>query len=176
MTGPFRGDPDARVAEVYGPYVGRPAHRPPCPFAIRRSLADCCRGRRPRRPAEGSRPLPTMQTVKGDTTARLRAGHARPLRTAVNGLRTRGAREAAARPYGWRKVRGQGCRGRRPRRPAEGSRPLPTMQTVKGDTTARLRAGHARPLRTAVNGLRTRWRAAVTLPAFDKHFKKELVL
>ena len=24
-------------------------------------------------------------------------------------------------PYGWRKVRGQGCRGRRPRRPAEGS-------------------------------------------------------
>ena len=72
-------------AEVYGPYVGRPAHRPPCPFAIRRSLADRCRGRRPRRPAEGARPLPTMQTVKGDTTARLRAGHARPLRTAVNG-------------------------------------------------------------------------------------------
>ena len=98
MTGPFRGDPDARVAEVYGPYVGRPAHRPPCPFAIRRSLADRCRGRRPRRPAEGSRPLPTMQTVKGDTMARLRAGHARPLRTAVNGLRTRGAREGGSPP------------------------------------------------------------------------------
>ena len=92
MTGPFRGDPDARVAEVYGPYVGRPAHRPPCPFAIRRSLADRCRGRRPRRPAEGSRPLPTMQTGKGDTMARLRAGHARPLRTTVNGSRTKGAR------------------------------------------------------------------------------------
>ena len=46
----------------------------------------------------------------------------------------------------------------------------------KGDTMARLRAGHARPLRTAVNGLQTRWRAAVTLPAFDKHFKKELLL
>ncbi len=29
---------------------------------------------------------------KGDTTARLRAGHARPLRTTVNGSRTKGAR------------------------------------------------------------------------------------
>ncbi len=94
-----------------------------------------------------------MQTGKGDTTARLRAGHARPLRTAVNGLRTRGAREGGSPPLcSWRKVRGQGCRGRRPRRPAEGSRPLPTMQTGKGDTMARLRAGHARPLRTAVSG------------------------
>ena len=146
------------------------------PYGWRKVRGQGCRGRRPRRPAEGSRPLPTMQTGKGDTMARLRAGHARPLRTAVNGLRTRWAREAAARPYGWRKVRGQGCRGRRPRRPAEGSRPLPTMQTGKGDTMARLRAGHARPLRTAVNGLRTRWRAAVNLPAFDKHFKKELLL
>ena len=61
----FRGGPDTRAAEVYGPYVGRPAHRPPCPFAIRRSLADRCRGRRPRRPAEGSRPLPTMQRIQG---------------------------------------------------------------------------------------------------------------
>ena len=64
-----------------------------------RSLLDCrCRGRRPRRPAEGSRPLPTMQTGKGDTMARLRAGHARPLRTAVNGLRTRWAREGGSPP------------------------------------------------------------------------------
>ena len=55
-------------------------------------MPDHCRGRRPRRPAEGSRPLPTMQTGKGDTMARLRAGHARPLRTTVNGLRTKGAR------------------------------------------------------------------------------------
>ena len=54
---------------------------------------------------------------KGDTMARLRAGHARHLRGGVDG---------------WRKVRGQGCRGRRPRRPAEGSRPLPTMQKIKG--------------------------------------------
>ena len=39
-----------------------------------------------------------MQTAKGDTMARLRAGHARPLRTAVNGLRTRGAREGGSPP------------------------------------------------------------------------------
>ena len=74
------------------------------------------------------------------------------LRTAVKIYAREGQGRAADRPYGWRKVRGQGCRGRRPRRPAEGSRPLPTMQTGKGDTMARLRAGHARPLRTAVNG------------------------
>ena len=39
LTGPFRGDTDARVAEVYGPYVGRPAHRPPRRF----SSAESCR-------------------------------------------------------------------------------------------------------------------------------------
>ena len=37
--------------------------------------------------------------------ARLRAGHARPLRTAVNGLRTRGAREGGSPPpCSWRVV------------------------------------------------------------------------
>ena len=64
--------------------------------------------------------------------ARLRAGHARPLRTAVKIYAREGQGRAAALPYGWRKVRSQGCRGRRPRRPAEGSRPLPTMQKIKG--------------------------------------------
>ena len=44
--------------------------------------------------AEGSSPLPTMQTAKGDTMTRLRAGHAQPLRTTVNGSRTKGA-------HGW---------------------------------------------------------------------------
>ena len=101
-------------------------------------------GRWPRSRPEGFSPLTAG-------IAKLRAGHARPLRTAVNRCARERQGRAAARRYGWRKVRGQGCRGRRPRRPAEGSRPLPTMQTVKGDTTARLRAGHARPLRTAVN-------------------------
>ena len=150
--------------------VGRPAPRPPRTFAVMRSPADCvCRRRRPRRPAEGSRPLPTMQRIKGVVMARLRAGHARPLQGGVNVLRTKarptecgkvGCRaacpQAVADVCGNEKPCGLCCRGRRPRRPAEGSRPLPTMQRIKGVVTARLRAGHARPLQTAVDGSRTR--------------------
>ena len=46
--------------------VGRPAPRPPRTFAVMRTPADCVvGGRRPRRPAEGSRPLPTMQRIQG---------------------------------------------------------------------------------------------------------------
>ena len=83
--------------------------RPPRTFAVMRSPADCVvGGRRPRRPAEGSRPLPTMQRIKGVVMARLRAGHARPLQTAVNGLWTRGAREGdSPAPFPL-----TGCRGR----------------------------------------------------------------
>ena len=101
--------------------------------------------------------------------AGLRAGHARPLQTAVNGSRMKarpteygkvGCRaacpQAAADVCVNEKPCGLCCRGRRPRRPAEGSRPLPTMQRIKGVVMARLRAGHARPLQTAVNGSRTR--------------------
>ena len=83
--------------------------RPPCPFATRRSLAEHCRGRRPRRPAGGERrrkvrgrdeslpyglPFscswpgggggvktpPYDAKDKGAAMARPRAGHARPLR------------------------------------------------------------------------------------------------
>ena len=86
-----------------------------------------CRGRRPRRPAEVSgdakvhgrdESLPYEYTVDGSfpggggavktapydakdkraVAARLRAGHARPLRTATNGLRTGGAREGGSPP------------------------------------------------------------------------------
>ena len=97
--------------------VGRPAPRPPGRLAAMRSLTDRrCRGRRPRRPAEvggggryaggmnfsptgyllagvgrkvaeGSRPLPTMQRIKGWQW-----------RGSVNGLRTRGAREGGSPP------------------------------------------------------------------------------
>ena len=63
-------------------------------------------GQRPQRPAEGSRPLPTMQ--RGVVMARWRAGHARPLRAAVNGLWTRGAREGSS-PLLFPLT---GCRGR----------------------------------------------------------------
>ena len=101
--------------------------RPPCPFAVRSSLADHCRGRRPRRPAEvggggkvrgrdeslpyglsvsgslpggggGVKTPPYDAKDKGAAMARLRAGHARPLRGDVNGLRTRGAREGGSPP------------------------------------------------------------------------------
>ena len=71
--------------------VGRPAPRPPRTFAVMRSPADCCRGRRPRRPG-GVKTPPYDAKDKGDTMARLRAGHARPLRTTVNGSRTKGVR------------------------------------------------------------------------------------
>ena len=69
--------------------VGRPAPRPPRTFAVMRSPADCCRGRRPRRPRRGQDPSLRCKN-KGDTMASLRAGHARPLRTTVNGSRTKG--------------------------------------------------------------------------------------
>ena len=101
--------------------------------------------------------------------ARLRAGHARPLQGGVNELRAKarptecgkvGCRaacpQAAADVCGNEKPCRLCCRGRRPRRPAEGSRPLPTMQRIKGVVMARLRAGHARPLQGGVNEWRTR--------------------
>ena len=82
---------------------------------------------------------------KGDTMARLRVGHARPLQGGVNELRAKarptecgkvGCRaacpQAAADVCGNEKPCGLCCRGRRPRRPAEGSRPLPTMQRIRG--------------------------------------------
>ena len=110
-----------------------------------------------------------MQRIKGVVMARLQAGHARPLQGGVNELRAKarptecgkvGCRaacpQAAADVCGNEKPCGLCCRGRRPRRPAEGSRSLPTMQRIKGVVMARWRAGHARPLRTAVNGLWTR--------------------
>ena len=44
-------------------------------------------------------------------------------------------------------ISGHLCRERRPRRAAEGSRPLPTMWKVRGWLWKSARAGHARPLR-----------------------------
>ena len=86
-----------------------------------------------------------MQRIKGVVMARLRAGHARPLQGGVNELRAKarptecgkvGCRaacpQAAADVCVNEKPCGLCCRGRRPRRPAEGSRPLPTMQRIKG--------------------------------------------
>ena len=144
--------------------VGRPDLRPPraCMGAGMVS-GHLCRGRRPRRPAEGSRPLPTMQNSNG--RRRKVAGRACPAPTEWwNGWRVlagRGGRHIC-RPYGVNRqvsydrkrpgrdeslpyglceleivgrpdlrppracagvgmVSGHLCRGRRPRRPAEGS-------------------------------------------------------
>ena len=81
----------------------------------------------------------------GVVMAGLRAGHARPLQGGVNELRAKarptecgkvGCRaacpQAAADVCVNEKPCGLCCRGRRPRRPAEGSRPLPTMQRIRG--------------------------------------------
>ena len=65
---------------------------------------------RRRKAAEGSRPLPTMQRIKGVVMARLRAGYARPLQGCVNELR------AKARPTEYGKV---GCRAACPQAAGE---------------------------------------------------------
>ena len=125
--------------------VGRPAPRPPRTFAVMRSPADCVVGGGvPDAPRRGQDPSLRCKGY-GVVMARLRAGHARPLQTAVNGSRTKarptecgkvGCRaacpQAAADVCGNEKPCGLCCRGRRPRRPAEGSRPLPTMQRIRG--------------------------------------------
>ena len=133
-----------------------------------------CRGRRPRRPAERSRPLPTLQKINGRQWQGCGPGMPGPYGVALfvrrGGFHIRPQACAAAEG-----LRIAAVGGRRPRRPAEvsgdgrytggmnpsptdipltavsrevaeGSRPLPTKQTVKGDSTVRLRAGHARPL------------------------------
>ena len=123
-----RGVEDAALRTVEKWDVGRPAPRPPCPFAVRRSLADRCRGRRPRRPAEvggggkvrgRDESLPYGLSVSGSlpgggggvktppygvkdkqaAVARPRAGHARPLRTAVKIYGREGQGRAAAHPF-----------------------------------------------------------------------------
>ena len=45
--------------------VGRPAPRPPRTFAVMRSPADCCRGRRPRRPRRGQDPSLRCKGYRG---------------------------------------------------------------------------------------------------------------
>ena len=172
---PLQGGVNELRAKARPTEYGKVGCRAACPQAAtdvcgnEKPCGLCCRGRRPRRPAEGSRPLPTMQRIKGVVMAGLRAGHARPLQGGVNELRAKarpteygkvGCRaacpQAATDVCGNEKPCGLCCRGRRPRRPAEGSRPLPTMQRIKGVVMAGLRAGHARPLQGGVNGSRTR--------------------
>ena len=75
-----------RVAAVTPPLISplrgqlqSTRQEPPTAVALRHAPAGaapqgkpfCCRGRRPRRPAEGSRPLPTMQLEKGRLSGRV---------------------------------------------------------------------------------------------------------
>ena len=135
--------------------VGRPAPRPPGRFTAMRSLTVChCRGRRPQRPAkvscggrcaegmnfsptgyllagvgrkaaEGSRPLPTMQRIKGWQW-----------QGSVNGLRTRGAREGGSPPLcSWRAVARKRVVTQGPSGPAPSVAPrhLPAQRGVTPD-------------------------------------------
>ena len=86
LTGPFRGDPDVRVAEVYGPYVGRPAHRPPRTSAIAGKFAV----RRPTyKPQKGRQRFPvgadsiSARGVPADGRFRQAAGRACPAPTGL---------------------------------------------------------------------------------------------
>ena len=87
--------------------------------------------RRPRRPAERSRPLPTMQKINGRQWQGCGPGMPGPYRVALfvrrGGFHIRPQACAAAEG-----LRTAAVGGRRPRRPAERSRPLPTMQKING--------------------------------------------
>ena len=63
---------------------------------------------------------------------KLRAGHARPLQGGEREIVGRPALRPPRTCMGAGMVSGHLCRGRRPRRPAEGSRPLPTMRKISG--------------------------------------------
>ena len=124
-----------------------------------------CRGRRPRRPG-GVKTPPYDAKDKGDTMARLRAGHARPLRGGVNELRAKArptecgkvGRPAPRPPRTFAVMRSPAdcCRGGGVPDAPGGVKTPPYDAKDKGDTMASLRAGHARPLRTTVNGSRTK--------------------
>ena len=59
----YTGGMNPSPANRYRVVVGRPALWPPRTFAVLYNFMGChCRGRHPRRPAEGSRPLPTNRS------------------------------------------------------------------------------------------------------------------
>ena len=62
----YTGGMNPSPANHYRVVVGRPALWPPRTFAVLYNFMGChCRGRHPRRPAEGSRPLPTNRSKTG---------------------------------------------------------------------------------------------------------------
>ena len=124
--------------------VGRPAPRPPGRCAAAESSG-------------GVKTPPYDVKDKCVATARLRAGRARPLRNMVMWDVGRSAPRPPGRLAAMRSLTDRRCRGRRPRRPAEVSAgrrrrgQAPSLRCKnKWVATARLRAGHARPLRNMV--------------------------
>ena len=115
--------------------VGRPAPRPPRTFAVMRSPADCVVG--------GGGPGAPGRCGVGGVGPRLGGGKS----GSEQGVPLQGKQ-----PH----ERASFAGGRRALCAVKRSRPLPTMQRIKGVVMARLRAGHARPLQTTVNGSRTR--------------------
>ena len=62
----YTGGMNSSPANHYRVVVGRPALWPPRTFAVLYNFMGChCRGQRPRRPAEGSRPIPTNRSKTG---------------------------------------------------------------------------------------------------------------
>ena len=62
----YTGGMNPSPANHYRVVVGRPALWPPRTFAVLYNFMGChCRGRHPRRPAEGSKPLPTNRSKTG---------------------------------------------------------------------------------------------------------------
>ena len=62
----YTGGMNPSPANRYRVVVGRPGLWPPRTFAVLYNFMGChCRGRQPRRPAEGSRPLPTNRSKTG---------------------------------------------------------------------------------------------------------------
>ena len=62
----YTGGMNPSPANHYRVVVGRSALWPPRTFAVLYNFMGChCRGRHPRRPAEGSRPLPTNRSKTG---------------------------------------------------------------------------------------------------------------
>ena len=79
--------------------VGRPVLWPPCPLAVAGKLTDCrCRGRRPRRPAEGSRPPPYNINRKRDINGKV-AGRACPAPTGCRGKAQQSPSGSASSPH-----------------------------------------------------------------------------
>ena len=86
---------------------------------------------------------------KRAATARLRAGHARPLRGGFVCAYGRIPYPPAG-VYGGGRFTDCRCRGRRPRRPAERSRPLPAMQKINGRQRQGCGPGMPGPYRVAL--------------------------